>query len=62
MSTTGPFRVTCDECACTLHYTDGKFGMSIDLTPAAAEHLAQQLLDRAQDCREAMEHELEQMR
>jgi hypothetical protein len=62
MSTTGPFRVTCDECACTLHYTDGKFGLAVDLTPATARQLAQDLLDKAQSCEDANEYELEQMR
>ena len=30
---TMPFHVTCDECALTLHYAGGKFGLAVDLTP-----------------------------
>ncbi len=57
---TMPFHVTCDECACTLHYSDGKFGLAIDLTPAAARQLGQELIDAAQLCEDANEHEMEQ--
>jgi hypothetical protein len=56
-----PFRVTHDECACTLHYVEGKFGFAVDLTPQAARLLGQELIDKAKDCEDAQEHELEQM-
>jgi hypothetical protein len=58
---THPFRVTADECALTLHYVDGKFGFAADLTPATARALAQDLIDKAQDCEDAQDHEVEQM-
>lgn len=58
---TMPFHVTCDECAVTLHYADGKFGLAIDLSPETARRLAQELIDKAADCEDAEEHELEQM-
>jgi hypothetical protein len=57
-----PFRVTCDECTVTLHFVDGRFGFAVDLaSPEAARRLGQQLIDKAQDCEDAQEHELEQM-
>lgn len=61
-----PFRVTCDECACTLHYVEGRFGFAVDLTPQAARRLGQELIDKAQLCEDAQEYEqgqkkLEQM-
>jgi hypothetical protein len=59
---TSPFKVTCDECAVTLHFTEGRFGLAMDLTTQAARRLAQELIDKAQDCEDAEEHELEQMR
>jgi hypothetical protein len=57
---TSPFKVTCDECAITLHYVDGRFGFAVDITPQAARRLGQELIDKAQDCEDAQEHELEQ--
>ena len=59
---TYPFKVTCDECAVTLHFTEGRFGLAMDLTTQAARRLGQELLDRAQDCEDANEYELEKMR
>jgi hypothetical protein len=60
---TYPFKVACDECAVTLKFSEGKFGMAIDLTPAAARALAQDLIDKAELCEDAEEdYELEQMR
>jgi hypothetical protein len=57
---TYPFKVTCDECAVTLHFTEGRFGLAMDLTTQAARRLAQELIDKAQDCEDADEYELEQ--
>jgi hypothetical protein len=58
---TSPFKVTCDECAVTLHFTEGRFGVAMDLSTQAARRLAQDLIDQAQLCEDAQEHELEQM-
>jgi hypothetical protein len=58
---TTPFRVTCDECAITLHFTEGRFGLAVDLTPNAARLLGYELQEKAQLCEDAQEHELEQM-
>ena len=55
------FKVTCDDCAVTLHFTEGRAGFAADLTPDAARRLAHDLIDRATDCEDANEHELEQM-
>jgi hypothetical protein len=54
---TYPFKVTCDECAVTLHFTEGRFGLAMDLTPQAARRLGQELMDRAQDCEDANDYE-----
>jgi hypothetical protein len=59
--TNTPFKVTCDECAITLHFTEGRFGLAVDLTPNAARLLGYELIEKAQDCEDAQEHELEQM-
>lgn len=56
-----PFKVTCDECALTLHYTEGRFGFATDLTPEAARNLAQALLDQAELCEDAQELEPQMM-
>jgi hypothetical protein len=58
---THPFKVTCDECAVTLHFTEGRFGLAMDLTTQAARRLAQDLIDQAKLCEDAQEFELEQM-
>jgi hypothetical protein len=58
---TYPFKVTCDECAVTLHFTEGRFGLAVDLTPNAARLLGYELQEKAQLCEDAQEHELEQM-
>jgi hypothetical protein len=58
---TSPFKVTCDECAVTLHFTEGRFGVAMDLSTQAARRLAQDLIDQAQLCEDANEYELEQM-
>jgi hypothetical protein len=55
------FQVTCDECAVTLRYIDVRSGFAIDLTPSAARRLGQELIDKATDCEDANEFELEQM-
>lgn len=64
------FAVKCDDCTVTISYagTEAKlacgcsrFGLSVDLTPDAARWLAQELIERAQDCEDAETHELEQM-
>jgi hypothetical protein len=55
------FKVTCDECAVKFSFGEGRFGTHFDLTPQAARELGQQLIDKAQDCEDAQEHELEQM-
>jgi hypothetical protein len=57
-----PFKVTCDECAITLHFTEGRFGVAMDLTPNAARLLGYELIEKAQLCEDAQEHEVEQMR
>jgi hypothetical protein len=59
---TSPFKVTCDECAVTLHFTEGRFGLAMDLSTQAARRLAQDLIDQAQLCEDANEYEPEQMR
>jgi hypothetical protein len=64
-----PFKVTCDECAVTLElevtFRDLKspsaMWVAVNLTPQTARALAQDLLEAAQDCEDANEHELEQM-
>jgi hypothetical protein len=58
---TSPFKVTCDECAVTLHFTEVRFGVAMDLSTQAARRLAQDLIDQAQLCEDANEYELEQM-
>jgi hypothetical protein len=55
------FKVTCDECAVKFVFGEGSITVKADLTPQAARDLAQELIEAAQDCEDAQEHELEQM-
>jgi hypothetical protein len=57
-----PFKVTCDELAVTLHFTEGRFGLAADMTPDQAIALGHALITKGQDCKDAQEYELEQMR
>jgi hypothetical protein len=56
-----PFKVTCDECAVKFSFGEGRIGFHMDVTPQTARNLAQDLIEAAQDCEDAQEHELEQM-
>jgi hypothetical protein len=58
---TYPFKVRCDECALTLSFSSGNTSLAVDISPEQARRLAQDLIDKAQDCEDAQEHELEQM-
>jgi hypothetical protein len=55
------FKVTCDDCAVKFSFGEGRFGAHFDLTPQTARALAQDLMEAAQNCEDAQEHELEQM-
>jgi hypothetical protein len=55
------FKVTCDECAVTIRYSDTRSGFAIDITPSAARRLAAELIDKAELCEDSEEYELEQM-
>jgi hypothetical protein len=55
------FKVTCDDCSVRFSFGEGDIGVHMDLAPEAARRLGQQLIDKAKDCEDAQEHELEQM-
>jgi hypothetical protein len=56
---TSPFKVTCDELAVKFSFGDGSIAIRMDLTPQAARNLAQDLIDQAQLCEDANDHERE---
>jgi hypothetical protein len=56
-----PFKVTCDELAVRFRFGEGRIAVDMDLTPNAARLLGYELIEKAQDCEDAQEHELEQM-
>jgi hypothetical protein len=55
------FKVRWDECSVRFSFGEGDIGVHMDLAPEAARRLAQDLIEAAQDCEDAQEHELEQM-
>jgi hypothetical protein len=55
------FKVTCDDCAVKFVFGEGGITVKADLTPQVARWLGQELIDKAQDCEDANEYELEQM-
>jgi hypothetical protein len=54
------FKVECDDCSVRFSFGEGDIGVRMDLTPEAARRLGQELIDKAQDCEDADEYELEQ--
>jgi hypothetical protein len=55
------FKVECDELAVKFSFGEGGIAVRMDLTPNAARLLGYELIEKAQDCEDAQEHELEQM-